>query len=233
VTVLTGAGVSAESGLATFRDAQDALWANFRPEELATPDAFRRNPKLVWDWYAWRRERVGGVQPNPGHFALADIERRTPEFLLITQNVDGLHQRAGSRRMVELHGNIGRVKCFTCECPAENWEAGEAPPRCRHCGGLLRPDVVWFGERLPQDEWCKAEEAVQRSDVFLSVGTSSSVWPAAGLESEARVCGAMTIEVNPNPTELTGKFEFSLRGLSGVILPALVAAAWPETSHKC
>lgn len=231
VTVLTGAGVSAESGLATFRDAQDALWANFRPEDLATPDAFRRNPKLVWDWYAWRRERVGEVQPNPGHFALAEIERRVPDFLLITQNVDGLHQRAGSTRVVELHGNISRVKCFACERLAETWDTGEMPPRCEHCGGYLRPDVVWFGERLPPDGWHKAEEAAQRCEVFLSAGTSSSVWPAAGLEAEARVCGAMTIEINPNATELSPKFEFTLRGMSGAILPALVSAVWPDSAQ--
>ena len=232
VTALTGAGVSAESGLATFRDAQDALWASFRPEELATPAAFKRNPKHVWDWYAWRRDKVREVAPNPGHFALAEIERRVPDFLLITQNVDGLHQRAGSTRMVELHGNISRVKCSACDRPAENWHTSETPPRCGRCGGYLRPDVVWFGEMLPADNWRKSNEAVQRCEVFLSVGTSSRVWPAAGLEAEARVSGAMTIEINPNPTELTGEFEFTLRGLSGVILPALVAAAWPDGDHR-
>jgi len=181
VALLTGAGVSAESGVATFRDAPDALWASFRPEELATPDAFRHNPKLVWDWYAWRRGRVAGVEPNPGHFAIAELEQRIPNFLLITQNVDGLHQRAGSKSMVELHGNISRVKCFACARAAEQWDDTETPPRCAHCGGNLRPDVVWFGEILPTSIWNKAEAAVRNCEVLFSIGTSSRVWPAAGL----------------------------------------------------
>src|SRR5258708_17596558 len=151
IAALTGAGISAESGLATFRDAQIGLWARFDPRELATPSAFARNPKLVWDWYAWRRELVVAAQPNSGHFALAELERRASDFLLITQNVDGLHQRAGSRKLVELHGNIARVKCSREGTIVENWvaPAGEMP-RCAHCGAPLRPHVVWFEEMLPE-----------------------------------------------------------------------------------
>ncbi len=152
VTALTGAGISAESGVPTFRDAQTGLWAKYRPEELATTEAFRRNPRLVWDWYTWRRERVAQAHPNPGHLALAEMEKRVPQFTLVTQNVDGLHRRAGSRNVIELHGNIMRTKCFHEDIMVEAWaDTGETPPSCPHCGGPLRPDVVWFGEALPAD----------------------------------------------------------------------------------
>jgi len=151
IAVLTGAGISAESGVPTFREAQTGLWAQYDPLELATPEAFRRNPKLVWQWYEWRRGLVSKAQPNPGHLALAQLELKVERFTLITQNVDGLHQRAGSRNVVELHGNINRTKCFDEEVVIESWaETGDAPPRCPRCGGLLRPDVVWFGEALPR-----------------------------------------------------------------------------------
>ena len=151
VVVLTGAGVSAESGVPTFRDALTGLWANYRPEELATPTAFAQNPKLVWDWYQWRRELVERAEPNAAHQALAELEDRVPKFTLITQNVDGLHQRAGSRNVFELHGNIRRVKCSAEGRVVTEWAAGgDVPPRCPHCGANLRPDVVWFGETLPE-----------------------------------------------------------------------------------
>src|SRR6266567_5032004 len=163
IAALTGAGISAESGIATFRDAPEGLWARFDPRELATPSAFARNPKRVWDWYAWRRERVAEAQPNAGHLALAALERRTHEFVLVTQNVDGLHQRAGSRNVVELHGNIARVKCSRDGTPVERWEAKEDEvPRCPDCGAYLRPDVVWFEELLPEDALAAAEEAALR-----------------------------------------------------------------------
>src|SRR2546430_4230245 len=175
--VLTGAGISAESGLATFRDAQTGLWSKFKPEELATAEAFRRNPKLVWDWYAWRREQALKAEPNPGHLALVEIEKRAPEFLLVTQNVDGLHARAGSKRIVELHGNIHRFRCFENNCASDNFDVEHG--RCRSCGGLLRPDVVWFGEMLPIDALETAVTAAENCDVFFSIGTSSVVYPAA------------------------------------------------------
>lgn len=230
IAVLTGAGISAESGIPTFRDALTGLWERFKPEELATPEAFLANPKLVWEWYAWRRQKVADAVPNPGHAALAELERkciaRDANFTLVTQNVDGLHQVAGSRNIIELHGNIRRVKCFDHHHPAASWsEAGERPPRCTQCGSMLRPDVVWFGEMLPEDALEAAMQAARQCDVFLSVGTSAVVEPAASLPLVARQSGAMVIEVNPQPTPLTAAAQISLRGAAGEILPRLVALA--------
>src|SRR5512134_3536261 len=172
VMALTGAGISAESGVPTFRDALKGLWAHYDPRELATPDAFERNPKLVWDWYATRRAQLASVAPNPGHFALAKIEALVPEFLLATQNVDGLHGRAGSRRVVELHGNIARVKCSRDNRLVERWTdaEGDSPPRCPSCGAFLRPDVVWFEELLPPVALARAEDASARCEVLLVIG---------------------------------------------------------------
>jgi len=224
VAALTGAGVSAESGLATFRDAQSGLWARFDPRELATPSAFARNPKLVWNWYAWRRERVASAQPNAAHHALAELERRAPEFVLATQNVDGLHQRAGSRKVVELHGNIGRVKCSREGTVVERWDAPEGGvPRCSSCGALLRPDVVWFEEMLPGHALAAAEDAARNCDVLLVVGTSAEVYPAAALPRLAADHGAVVVEVNPNPTPLSAFADYVLRGAAGVVLPQLLA----------
>ena len=223
IVALTGAGISAESGLATFRDAQTGLWSKFRPEELATAEAFRRNPKLVWDWYALRREQALNAEPNPGHLALVEIEKRAPEFLLVTQNVDGLHGRAGSRRMVELHGNIHRFRCFEKNCPSENFDVEHG--RCRSCGGLLRPDVVWFGEMLPIDALETAVTAAENCDVFFSIGTSSVVYPAADLWRRAKDNGAIVIEINKDLTPLTPLADYSFLGKAGEILPALVQAA--------
>ena len=224
IAALTGAGISAESGLATFRDAQTGLWARYDPRELATPSAFARNPKLVWDWYAWRRECVAAAQPNAGHLALAEIERRAPGFILLTQNVDGLHQRAGSRNVIELHGNIGRVKCSREGRIVERWEASaDAVPRCTSCGAFLRPDVVWFEEMLPQGALAAAEDAARRCDVLLVIGTSAEVYPAAALPALARERGASVVEINPNETPLSAAADHVLRGASGIALPALVA----------
>ena len=230
VAVLTGAGVSAESGVPTFRDAQQGLWAQFDPRELATPGAFARNPQRVWDWYALRREMVGRVAPNPGHFALAALERHVPAFLLATQNVDGLHQRAGSERVVELHGNITRVRCSRDGTVVAHWDGGSAgsPPRCRHCGAMLRPDVVWFEEPLPADALAAAEDAARRCDVLIVAGTSAEVYPAAALPESALRRGARVVEVNPNETPLSQHADDVLRGPAGVVLPALVAAAFAE-----
>ena len=227
LTVLTGAGISAESGVPTFREAQTGLWARFRPEELATPGAYQRDPRLVWEWYAWRRELTAKAQPNPGHLALAEIERHVPHFSLITQNVDGLHQRAGSRQVLELHGNIQRVKCMDGNHLVENWDdSGENPPRCPLCGSLLRPDVVWFGENLPVEILQAAWEAAETADIFLSIGTSTLVEPAASLPFTARDHGANIVEINPHETPLTRLAEFSLRARSGIVLPAMVRKAW-------
>lgn len=232
VVVLTGAGISAESGIPTFRDAQTGLWARYDPQELATPQAFRRNPRLVWEWYAWRRELVSRATPNPGHYALAEWERRAPRFTLITQNVDGLHHQAGSRNVIELHGNIARVKCFDEDRLVEQWiETPDPPPRCPRCGGLLRPDVVWFGEMLPATALERAFQAARAADVFLTVGTSGLVQPAASLPLEAVEAGATVIEINPQETPLSPWMTSSWRGAAGVILPQLLDAVWPPLAE--
>lgn len=224
---LTGAGVSQESGLRTFREAQTGLWKQYRPEDLATPEAFARAPKLVWDWYVMRREKVKTVAPNPGHYALTEMARRMPGFTLITQNVDGLHRRAGSAPVIELHGNLQQVRCAACGQFAEAWEDnGVDVPRCADCGGLLRPHVVWFGEPLPRVALAAAVEAARACDVFFSIGTSGLVQPAASLAIAARNRGALLVEVNAEPTPLTEKCDFSFRGKSGEVLPALVRALW-------
>jgi NAD-dependent deacetylase len=222
VVALTGAGISAESGIPTFRDAQTGLWARFRPEE-----AFRRDPRLVWDWYEWRRGLVAGAEPNAGHRGLARLEGLVPDFLLVTQNVDGLHQRAGSRAVVELHGNIHRNRCFAeGDVVSGRQPTEERPPRCPRCGGPLRPDVVWFGETLPGQALAAAEAAARGCDVLLSIGTSAAVFPAAQLPLTALQSGAMVVEVNKDPTRLSAVATFSLRGLAGEVLPRLLDAAW-------
>lgn len=230
VAVLTGAGISAESGVPTFREAQTGLWARYRAEDLATPEAFRRDPPLVWEWYRWRRELITQAQPNPGHLALAEMELRFPAFTLITQNVDGLHQRAGSGQrfpIIELHGNIQRTKCWQEDRVVESWEeTGKVPPRCPHCGGLLRPDVVWFGEMLPTRALQAAMTAAQDCNVFFSIGTSGLVEPAASLPFLALQAGKTVIEVNPNRTPLSSRVSYGLHGPAGEILPALVKAVW-------
>ncbi|HWQ11234.1 MAG TPA: NAD-dependent deacylase [Roseiflexaceae bacterium] len=232
VVVLTGAGVSAESGVPTFRDAQIGLWARYNPEELATPEAFRRTPRLVWEWYAYRRRLVEAVAPNPAHHALVDLERRMAGFTLVTQNVDGLHRRAGSRNVVELHGSLARYRCFADGAPVERWvEADEPPPRCPRCGAHVRPDVVWFGEALPIEGWAAAVEAAASCDVFLCVGTSGLVQPAASLPLLARRRGAYVAEINLRPSALDGTLDAHLYGPAGALLPALVAAACGERPH--
>jgi NAD-dependent deacetylase len=225
VAVLTGAGVSAESGVPTFRDAQAGLWAKYDPRELATPSAFARNPKLVWDWYAERRAMVSKVDPNPAHVALAELERRVPGFLLATQNVDGLHRRAGSRKLVELHGSILHVRCAGCGVRATSWGDG-SPPRCKACGAYLRPDVVWFDEMLPEDAQGAAADAAARCDMYLVAGTSAEVYPAAALPYAALRNGACVVEVNPDTTPLTSSATVALHGKAGEILPRLVRDAF-------
>jgi NAD-dependent deacetylase len=231
VTVLTGAGISAESGVPTFRDAQTGLWARYRPEELATPEAFQRNPKLVWEWYTWRRNLVARAAPNAGHLALAELERRVPSMTLVTQNVDGLHQRAGSQVVIELHGNISRTKCSREGIVVESWaETGDAPPRCPQCGGFLRPDVVWFGESLPVRALQTAIEAAGACDLFFSIGTSGVVEPAASLPYEALRHGAQVVEINPDVTPLTAHATLALHDPAGQVLPALLRAAQAPTN---
>jgi len=224
LAVLTGAGISAESGIPTFRDAQTGMWAKFRPEELASPQAFERDPKLVWEWYAWRRSLVLAAAPNSGHRALAAMEPRYKQFTLITQNVDGLHRRAGSRNVLELHGNIHRARCVDEKIVLETgWDWSTLPPPCPGCGGLLRPDIVWFGEMLPVQTLEEAEAAAETCGVFLSVGTSSLVYPAAGLPLQALHAGATLIDINPEETPLSSYAHWSVRGNAGAILPKVLA----------
>ncbi len=232
VAVLTGAGVSKESGVPTFRDALDGLWAKYNPEELATPMAFQRNPKLVWDWYTYRRELVGGAQPNPGHYALAQLEQLVPAVLVITQNVDDLHEQAGSSNIIHLHGSIAQNKCFNnckgtptlIDIAALDYDKDAGPPACPHCGGHVRPNVVWFHEILPALELSQAIESSQRADVMLVVGTSGLVHPAARLPALAKQSGATIIEVNPDYSMITRLADIKLDGPSGDRLPKVIDA---------
>jgi NAD-dependent deacetylase len=228
VVVLTGSGISAESGVPTFRDAQTGLWAKYRPEDLATPQAFARDPKLVWQWYEWRRALVAKAQPNAAHAALAALARHVKLLTLVTQNVDGLHQRAGSEGVIELHGNLARNRCFEERTPVASWrETGELPPRCPRCGGRLRPDVVWFGEALPTGALETALYAARTCDLLLAVGTSGLVQPAALLPFEALRREIPVIEVNLAETPLSASATFVLRGKAGEILPAMLARTFP------
>ncbi len=223
VAVLTGAGVSAESGVPTFRG-KDGLWKHYRPEDLATPDAFSRDPKLVWQWYNWRRGLVAHAQPNRGHYALADMERQARDFTLITQNVDDLHEQAGSKNVMKLHGDIWLVRCLSC---AREWidtrpTIAELPPLCS-CGGLLRPGVIWFGEELPAGVWDRAEKAARKADLLLVIGTSAMVYPAAGLVRVAKCAGARVVEINLAETVITNQIDAFLPGPCGELLPKLIA----------
>lgn len=273
VFVLTGAGISAESGIPTFRGA-DGLWKNYSAIDLATPEAFERNPQLVWEWYHWRRGIILKAQPNPAHFAVVALEKRSDKFLLLTQNVDSLHQRAGSKRILELHGNIFRTRCTQC-CRVVGYEETEsstvghcedsesveedeaisrhtkkkdgiATPLDKHgarndntlfrtdskeqshglpqctCGGLLRPDVVWFGEQIPQDVWQSSLEFLATTDVAIILGTSGVVWPAAAIPEIAQQSGVKTIEVNLEATPITSIVDVSIQGKAGEILPQIV-----------
>jgi len=235
IVVLTGAGVSAESGIPTFRDKQTGLWEHYDAMELATPDAFARDPALVWGWYEWRRAHVLRAAPNNAHRAIAQLEKKAPQFTLVTQNVDDLHERAGSKSILHLHGEITRPYCERCRerhalptaiplLPAHG--ALLNPPRCASCGGTIRPGVVWFGEALPQHAWLAARKAAEESEVFIVCGTSSLVQPAASLTGIASAAGATTIQINPNVTDSI--VTHTLRGAAGTVLPQLLAEAWPN-----
>jgi NAD-dependent deacetylase len=222
LAVLTGAGISAESGVPTFRG-PEGLWNEYKPEDLATPEAFARDPKLVWQWYDWRRERIAKASPNAGHYALVKLEVRTPRFTLITQNVDGLHDLAGSGKILKLHGDIWRLRCTACGAnfPNRRVPLPKIPPHCA-CGGMARPGVVWFGEPLPEGMMREAEHAVASAEVLLVVGTSAVVYPAAGLIPYARQAGAKVIEVNTEDTPFSDTVDCALRGPSGELLPKLL-----------
>jgi len=223
IFVLTGAGVSAESGIPTFRG-NDGLWKNYAATELATPQAFEKNPQLVWEWYHWRQRIIMCAEPNPAHRAIVSLEHHTTRFLLLTQNVDGLHRRAGSRKVLELHGNIFRARCLSCgstmdHTPPLEHESSDVP-RCG-CGGFLRPDVVWFGETIPGDIWHRALQFLEDTRIAIICGTSGIVWPAASIPQIAQHARITTIEINLEPTSISSMVDISLLGQAGALLPQL------------
>jgi NAD-dependent deacetylase len=227
VTVMTGAGVSAASGVPTFRGS-GGLWRSYDPMTLATPEAFAKDPTLVWEWYDWRRQKIAAAQPNPAHHVIAEWSRARPGFTLITQNVDGLHERAGTESVIRLHGSIWEVRCTgTCgSVPLVDHRAplAELPPRCAACGALMRPGVVWFGESLEPAIVAAAARATEQCDLFITIGTSAVVYPAAGFIHEARANGATVAEINPDATEASHAVDISIRGKAEEVLPALVTA---------
>jgi NAD-dependent deacetylase len=220
VAALTGAGVSAESGVPTFRGA-DGIWKKFNPMELATFEAFNNNPKLVWEWYNYRRDIIRKIKPNPGHYALAEMASLYDDFTLITQNVDRLHRDAGSPVIYELHGNIHRNRCLDCGQIDYAEEFTDFPPRCA-CGGRLRPDVVWFGEMLPADAIDNSIRAAGNAELFFTIGTSGAVYPAASLPGLAKKNGALVVEINLEPSEVSHVCDIKYHGKSGEILPQIV-----------
>lgn len=229
VVVFSGSGISRESGIPTFREAQTGLWERYNPEELATPQAFRRNPDFVWSWYMYRHDIISKIEPNPGHYALVELEDLVPELVVITQNIDGLHKRAGSSDIIELHGNIGRFKCFdNCQgnptiVDLDTIEYDkEHAPACPYCGGTVRPDVVWFTENLPEEALNRAFKLARQCDAMLVIGTSGFVQPAASLPPEAKWTGAKIIEINPEESMITRIADAVLQGPSGETLPRLV-----------
>ncbi len=224
VCVLTGSGISAESGVPTFREAQTGLWEKYDPQQLATPEAFLNDPELIWKWYRWRRDLVAKVEPNAGHRALVDLQAQVNDFTLITQNVDGLHQRAGSQNVIEFHGNLFEDRCFVEGCVVTDAKDNSSKvPTCPACGGNLRPGVVWFGEAIPEDALNRSLAAASICDLYFSIGTSSLVWPAAGLAETARATGAKIVEVNPNATPLSDMTDFCFNDTAGTVLPELLS----------
>jgi NAD-dependent deacetylase len=231
ILALTGAGVSAESGLATFRG-PGGHWEGHDPMRLATPEAFAADPLMVWRFYDWRRQQAAAAEPNPGHRALAALEEASQNFLLVTQNVDGLHERSGHREILRLHGSLWRLRCVAedREFDDRRTNLGELPPRCA-CGALLRPAVVWFGEALSEVTLARAHQAARDASLVLVAGTSSLVYPAAALPAMARAAGAYVVEINPEPTPLSGDVDERLAGPSGEILPRLLEAAGITNTH--
>jgi NAD-dependent deacetylase len=222
LAVLTGAGISADSGIPTFRG-DDGLWRNYRAEDLATPEAFERDPRLVWEWYNWRRELIASTRPNPAHEAVAELERRYPRFRLITQNVDGLHRAAGSRQVSEIHGNIWMVRCTSCGDVSENRDVPLAIlPTCRRCGALVRPHIVWFGESLDAGDLATCAAALRECDLLLVIGTSGIVYPAAGFAAVAKGAGAFVAEINLDPSARATGIDVSLSGRAKDLVPLLL-----------
>ncbi len=227
--ILTGAGISAESGIPTFRGA-DGLWKNYSATDLATPEAFEKNPELVWEWYHWRQGIILKAEPNPAHFAVAELEKKFNNFLLLTQNVDNLHRRAGSKKVLELHGNIFRARCLSCgRIVHHQIEPGKEIinlPKC-DCEGLLRPDIVWFGEQIPQDIWQASLEFLSAADTSIICGTSGIVWPAAAIPEMAKKNRAKIIEINLEPTPISSIVDVSILGKAGEILPLIIQTLNP------
>ena len=223
ITVLTGAGISADSGVPTFRG-PEGLWKNFRPEELASPEAFARNPKLVWEWYDWRRKLLSTKSPNPAHITLATFEKHVENFWLITQNVDGLHTTAGSRKLSEIHGNIWKVRCTACGRISQNHDVPIIyPPTCKSCGGLLRPHIVWFGESLAPEDLDASYTALRTCEILLIIGTSGVVYPAASFAPIAKNQGALVVEVNLDPTPHSSIIDVSFQGRAKDVVPLLLS----------
>lgn len=223
ITVLTGAGISAESGVPIFRG-KEGLWNNYRPEELATPKAFFDNPATVWEWYDWRRSLMKKAEPNHGHFALSELERQKEKFTLITQNVDGLHQLAGSENIIELHGNLWEIRCIKCNNTERNYlvPMPQLPPKCSRCSEIMRPNIVWFGEIIPMQKIDRCILAIEDSDLFIIIGTSGLVEPAASFGFIAKENNKTVIEINLDTTPGTGLYDLSLKAKSGELLPLLV-----------
>jgi NAD-dependent deacetylase len=239
MVILTGAGVSAESGIPTFRDAMTGLWARYDPQQLASERGFCADPALVWGWYEWRRSKVAESSPNPAHRAIAQLQTQVPKLTLITQNVDDLHERGGSQSVIHLHGNLQAAHCIACTqpfaltTPVDRSETKRVePPRCPACGNYIRPGVVWFGESLPLEQWHDAEAAAQQCDVLLSIGTSALAYPAANLPGIALKAGAKLIQINPEPTSLDAKAHFNLHGKAGALLPTLLQAVYSQSFDR-
>jgi NAD-dependent deacetylase len=225
VTVLTGAGISADSGVPTFRGV-DGLWKNHRPEELASPEAFARDPKLVWEWYNWRRELLATKRPNAAHENLVHLERQMKHFWLITQNVDGLHALAGSKHLSEIHGNIWKVRCTQCGRVSHNRDLPLVyPPNCTHCSGLLRPHIVWFGESLAPEDLDRSYQALRDCEILLIIGTSGMVYPAASFAHIAKEGGALVVELNLEPTPNSPVVDASFQGRAKDLVPLLLPSA--------
>ncbi len=223
ITVLTGAGISSESGVPIFRGSE-GLWNNYRPEELATPKAFFENPGIVWEWYDWRRSVMKKAEPNHGHYALSELERQKDKFTLITQNVDGLHQLAGSDNIIEMHGNLWEIRCTKCNNLEKNYQVPipELPPKCSKCSEIMRPNIVWFGEIIPMQKIDRCIFAIEESDLFMIIGTSGLVEPAASFGFVAKEHNKTVIEINLDETPGTGLYDLSIKAKSGEVLPLLV-----------
>lgn len=221
VVVLAGAGLSQESGVPTFRGA-DGLWKQFRAEELATPQAFQRNPELVWEWYCWRRSIIAKAEPNQAHYAIVELEKKYEQFLLITQNVDGVHRKAGSKKYIEIHGCIWESKCVDCYSVVDDFETDHTKiSPCKKCGGIMRPNVVWFGEAIPDMNLRKSYYAAQSCDVMIVVGTSGYVQPAASLPFLAKQNNAKVIDINIEPTSISEIADIFIQGRAGEVLPRI------------